>query len=117
MPEFRYELCDLAGLADADIKGAVLLRVALLVMKHIADPRLAEQLPEIFGLLQTLAEKPTALGYLETLLRYLTAAATRLTEPDIQQALAEILPALEEKLMPTIAETWLERAEQSPIMP
>jgi len=109
VPEFRYELCDLAGLADADIKGAVLLRVALLVMKHIADPRLAEQLPEIFGLLRTLAEKPTALGYLETLLRYLAAAATRLTEPDIQQALAEILPALEEKLMPTIAETWLER--------
>jgi predicted transposase/invertase (TIGR01784 family) len=109
VPEFRYELCDLAGLADADIKGAVLLRVALLVMKHIADPRLAEQLPEIFGLLRTLAEKPTALGYLETLLRYLAAAATRLTEPDIQQALAEILPTLEEKLMPTIAETWLER--------
>jgi len=73
------------------------------VIQVLADPRLAEQLPEIFGLLRTLAEKPTALEYLETLLRYLAAAATRLTEPDMQQALADILPTLEEKLIPTIA--------------
>ncbi len=109
VPEFRYELCDLAGLADAEIKGAVLLRVAMLTLKHIADPRLAEQLPELFGLLAELAGKRTALEYLKTLLVYLSMAATHVEESDIEQALATGLPKLKEKVMPTIAENWLER--------
>jgi hypothetical protein len=35
-PAFCYALCDLTGLADTDIRGAVLLRITQWIMKHIA---------------------------------------------------------------------------------
>ena len=73
-PDFRYALCDLTGLADTDIRGAVLLRITLWIMKHIADAQLAERLPEIIRLLRELSEQQTLLDYLETLLRYLATA-------------------------------------------
>lgn len=91
-PEFRYALCDLTGLADTDIRGAVLLRVTLWIMKPIADAQLAERLPKIVRLLRELSEKRTLLDYLETLLRYLTTATDKLSERDIGQALNEVLP-------------------------
>lgn len=108
MPEFRYVLCDLSRLSDAEIKGIVWLRVALLLLKHIADPTLAEQLPAIFDLCRELGSKRTALGYLETLLRYLSAAAKTVSIHDIRRAIATTLPKLEERLMTTIAEAWIE---------
>ncbi len=111
-PEFRYALCDLTGLADTDIRGAVLLRVTLWIMKPIADAQLAERLPKIVRLLRELSEKRTLLDYLETLLRYLTTATDTLSERDIGQALNEVLPLLEEKFMPTLAEKWLEQGRQ-----
>ncbi|MFO1429141.1 MAG: Rpn family recombination-promoting nuclease/putative transposase [Candidatus Competibacteraceae bacterium] len=111
MPEFRYVLCDLSRLSDAEIKGIVWLQVALLLMKHIADPTLAEQLPAIFGLCRELGSKRTALGYLETILRYLSAASKTVGIHDIRRAIATTLPKLEERLMPTIAEEWLEEGK------
>jgi predicted transposase YdaD len=111
-PEFRYALCDLTGLADTDIRGAVLLRVTLWIMKPIADAQLAERLPGIVRLLRELSEQRTLLDYLETLLRYLTTATDKLSERAIGQALNEVLPLLEEKFMPTLAEKWLEQGRQ-----
>jgi hypothetical protein len=57
-PDFRYALCDLTGLAEAELQGTILLRVTLLVMKHIADERLADRLPGLFRMLRELGEKP-----------------------------------------------------------
>jgi hypothetical protein len=78
-------------------------------MKYIGDPQLAARLPEIFGLLAVFGEQRTVLGYLETLLRYLATAAITLSEADVRHALVEVLPTLEERIMPIMAETWLEQ--------
>ncbi len=109
LPDFRYVLCDLSELDAAEIQGNALLRVALLTMKYIGDPQLAARLPEIFGLLSVFGEQRTVLGYLETLLRYLVAAAVTISETDVRRALVEVLPTLEERIMPTMVETWLEQ--------
>ena len=109
LPDFRYVLCDLSSLDAAEIQGHALLRVALLMMKYIGDPQLAARLPEIFGLLAVFGEQRTVLGYLETLLRYLAAAAVTVSEADVHHALVEVLPTLEERIMPTMVETWLEQ--------
>jgi len=108
LPDFRYVLCDLSGLDAAEIQGNALLRLALLTMKYIGDPQLAARLPEIFGLPAVFGEQRTVLGYLETLLRYLATAAVTVREADVRRALVEVLPTLEERIMPTMAETWLE---------
>ena len=84
LPDFRYVLCDLSGLDAAEIQGNALRRVALLTMKYIGDPQLAARLPEIFGLLSVFGEQRTVLGYLETLLRYLAAAAVTISEADVR---------------------------------
>ena len=110
-PDFRYVLCDLTGLAETEISGAVLLRVALLLMKHISAPRLAERLPEVFGLLRELGDRRTVLRALETLLRYLAAAAETVSEEDLRRALAAALPEPEETLMATLAQQWLEQGQ------
>ena len=52
-------------------------------------------------------------GYLETLLRYLAAAAVTVNEAEVRRALVEILPTLEERIMPTMVETWLEQGIQT----
>jgi len=101
-------LCDLSRLADDKIIGNVWLRMAMLVMKHIVDPQLAEQLPGIFELCRELQSKRTVLEYLEVLLRYLSAAATTVTDHDLRCAIATTLPTLEEPLMATMAEVGLE---------
>ena len=63
---------------------------------------------EIFGLLSVFDKQRTVLGYLETLLRYLATAAVTVREADVRRVLVEVLPTLEERIMPTMAETWLE---------
>ncbi len=68
---------------------------------------LAEPLPAIFDLCRELGSKPTALGYLETILRYLSAASKTVSTHDIRRAMAMTLPKLEERLMATMAEEWL----------
>ena len=63
-------------------------------------------------LLRELSEQRTLLDYLETLLRYLITATDTLSERAIGQALNDVLPLLEEKFMPTLAEQWWEQGRQ-----
>ena len=111
-PDFRFELCDLAGLSDESIRGQVLLRTTLLLMKHIADSNLTERLPAIFGLLRALGRQRTVVGYLEALLTYLATATDTLSEDDLHRAIQAALPNEEEALMPTLAEQWFTQGQQ-----
>ena len=57
-----------------------------------------------------------ALGYLETVLRYLAQVAGELNESILKAALLEALPSdIGDKLMPTLAETWHEQGLQKGI--
>ncbi len=69
VPDFRFILYDLSRYSDEEIKGEILLKVALLIMKHIFDEKLAPKLPGIFELFRELLSKDTGLKYIETLLR------------------------------------------------
>jgi predicted transposase/invertase (TIGR01784 family) len=108
-PEFAYQLCDLSAYNDDEIKGEVTLRALLLLLKHIFDDRLAEQLPAILSLLRTLATQKTGLEFLETILRYVTQAAEKITERELAQALAEAFTPTGGVTMTTLAEKWIEQ--------
>ncbi|MCA1787859.1 MAG: Rpn family recombination-promoting nuclease/putative transposase, partial [Desulfobacteraceae bacterium] len=54
IPDFGLELYDLHRFSDEQIKGKILSRVALLLLKHIRDPDLQKKLPDILALLKTL---------------------------------------------------------------
>jgi len=57
IPDFGVELYDLHQFTDGQIKGNILSRVALLLLKHIRDPDLQQKLPDILALLKNLGEK------------------------------------------------------------
>ena len=56
---------DLSLHSQTEIRGDVLLSVCLEVMRHIHSGELGDRLPEMVGLLRELADKETALEYLE----------------------------------------------------
>ena len=113
VPEFSCLLYDLGKYTDEEIKGAVILKVAILLMKHIFSKDLGEKLPEILGLLVEIMDKQTGLEYLQTILRYLSSAGEHLNKEEVREALTKTFVEQGGNLMATLAEQWIEegRAE------
>jgi predicted transposase/invertase (TIGR01784 family) len=112
IPDFEHHLCDLTAYSDEEIRGAVTLRAALLLMKHIFDPDLLDRLPAVLGLLRELARGRTGLETIETFLRYLVSASDAIDAEGLHHALEASLPGTGETLMPTLAEKWYEDGRQ-----
>jgi len=73
IPDFRYLLFDLTRFSDEEIRGTILVRVVLLMLKYVFNPAFEDKLPGIFRLFSDLLRQETGLQTLETLLRYLIA--------------------------------------------
>jgi len=56
VPDFEYILYDLGRYSDEEIRGEVLLRAVLTLMKHIFDPDIHQNLPAIFKLFKDLSD-------------------------------------------------------------
>ena len=113
-PNFQYWLSDLSQYPDEIIKGEIILRVALLLLKHIFSKELHQRLPEIFTLLQDLLKQQTGMDYLESVLRYLGAAGENITEEELNQAVKSAFPEGGVK-MSTIAQKWFEQGQEQGI--
>ena len=111
-PEFRYELVDLSLHSQTEIKGELLLRVILGVMRNIHSGELDTRLPEIVALLSDLADRETALECLAAVLRYVAGASDKVTTADLERAAAAALPVAGGEVMPTLAEQWIEEGRQ-----
>jgi predicted transposase/invertase (TIGR01784 family) len=107
VPEFRCMLFDLGSIEDEELKGDVILTVALLLMKHIRDPELVKKLPKIKNLLGKIKNKETALRILEAILSYLAKSAENLQPADLQEVVPEVFYE-GGKVMSTLAERWME---------
>jgi predicted transposase/invertase (TIGR01784 family) len=114
IPDFQYVLWDASSYPDKDIKGAIILRVALLIFKYIFRPELRERLPGILGLFRELVTKRTGMEYLETVLRYILNAAPtgNISYEDLKAAVDEALPQRGGEIMLTIADTLIEQGMQ-----
>ncbi|MEE4355888.1 MAG: Rpn family recombination-promoting nuclease/putative transposase, partial [Desulfococcaceae bacterium] len=71
IPDFSYILCDLSRYEDHEIRGMLMLRIGLLVMKYIFREDLTDRLPEVLSLFQELMNQTTGVEYLKTVLTYL----------------------------------------------
>ena len=116
VPNFRFPVADLSEYDDDQIKGEVMLRVALLLMKYIFSDKLAERLPEILGLLRDLASRNTGLEFLETIIIYLAKGTNKLTERQLGEALQKALPDLGGDTMTTLAEKWFQEGEEKTLL-
>ena len=107
VPDFSYLVCDLSRYSNEDIKGMVLLRVTMLLLKYVMSDELRGQLPEIFKLLKELSAKDTGMEYLRTVLVYLSKSTEKINKEGIKEALEKAFPSEGGKIMPTIAEEWI----------
>jgi len=114
IPDFQYLLWDASGYSDQEIRGKVMLRVALLTMKYIYREDLREHLPELFGLLRDFSEKKTGMEFIETMIRYLLNAAPKehLTYEDVKDAVERALSERGGAIMPTIADSLIEEGKK-----
>jgi len=112
IPDFRYLLYDISHKDDAELKGDVLLKVGLLLFKYVLRDDLPEHLPGILVLLKELSAKSTGLEFLEAVLRYLSGGTEKIDEENLRRAVETALPYEGGKLMPTIAEKWVEKGMQ-----
>jgi len=112
LPDFSYVVCDVSKFSDEEIKGMVKLKAALLLFRYILHDELVDRLPGILGLLKELTTKRTGMEYLETVLSYLSRGSDRVDEEDLRRAVEEAFPLTGGKIMPTLAEKWIEQGIQ-----
>jgi len=112
IPDFKYLLCNISDYSDDEIRGAVILRVGMLIFKYVFREELPERLPEILGLLRKLLTKRTGMEYLETILTYLVNATEKLTEEDLGKAVHSVLNLKGDDLMATLSEKWRKEGEK-----
>lgn len=101
IPNFEYLVHDLTRYADDEIKGTVLARVVMLLFKHIHDPDILRQLPNIFARMQELLTMENGLHCIETLLRYVFNALEEIT---VAQLVTITEQSLKGELVMTLAE-------------
>lgn len=105
--DFTYQLCDLSAYSDDEIKGHAALRAGLSLLKYIFRDELWPQLAGLFELYKLLPEQ-SALEYLRTAMRYISATTDRADIPKVRQALSQAFPVNEGGLMQTMAQAWIE---------
>jgi len=115
LPDFTYALCDISCVSDDEIKGIVILKSTLLLLKYILRDELRDQLPKILGLLGELTGKKTGMEYLETVLTYVSRGTDSVDEEDVRRAVKEAFPVIGGEIMPTLAEKWIKQGMQQGI--
>jgi predicted transposase/invertase (TIGR01784 family) len=104
VPDFKYLLYDLSRYTDDQIKGTVMARVTMLLLKHIFDRNVADKLPDIFLLLKELSMQETGLQYFESLIKYVFSNVEDITTGDIQSIVSKTLPEDKGDIIMTLAE-------------
>ena len=104
IPDFQFLLYDLTRYRDDDIKGMIVSRVGLLVMKHIFSDNLPEVLVRVMELLAELSDKKRALDYVETIIRYVINASEAVSLRDLQKIIKQSYFQKKEGELMTIAE-------------
>ncbi|MBD3314867.1 MAG: Rpn family recombination-promoting nuclease/putative transposase, partial [Chitinivibrionales bacterium] len=106
IPTFAAEIYDLSHLPDEEIRGELLVRASLLVMKYIFDPALIEHLPRILLLWEEVARAKGAKECLEIVIRYLASTLPAENRSDLSRAVVTAIKE-SEVIMPTIAQKWV----------
>ncbi|MCI0525342.1 MAG: Rpn family recombination-promoting nuclease/putative transposase [Acidobacteria bacterium] len=113
--KLRFYLWTLSTYDKSLLRGAVILRAGLLMMKAIFTPDNREFIAQLKEILELLIRDPApaATEYLRTILRYTAAARRELAPESLRQVVTDNLPKPEaERLMSTVAEIWVQQGLQ-----
>lgn len=113
VPNFKYILYDLSLYPDEEIKGSAQTRIMLTLLRDILTKTgipLKESIYRALYYLNDLEDKESAVGYVETVMRYIFSVAKDLTSRDVEQMIhqLEINKIEGSDLAMTLAEMWRE---------
>ena len=111
VPDFEYYLVNLTSLKDEEIRGAVVVRLFVLVLKHIFEEGLGGRLDEILELLVEVMQQSSGIEMATALLRYIARSGVRVKKEVVTQKLLAVLPKEGGILMQTMAEEWIEEGK------
>ena len=104
IPDFEFLLYDLTRYRDEEIKGMIISRVGLLVIKHIFRDDLTDQLKRVMELLAELSDKKRALEYVETIIRYVINASDAVSLDELKHIIVHSYFQQKEGELMTLAE-------------
>lgn len=110
-PDFEYHLVNLTQLSDQEIRGEIITRLFVLVLKHIFEPELGGRLDEILALAAKVMNLSSGMEMVVALLRYIARSAVGVKKETVAQKLLEILPNEGGVLMETMADAWIKEGE------
>ena len=110
VPSFGYQLVDLSGPSDAEIKGRVLTRLVQLAMRWIFDAQPVERLRELLALIEQIEDRDTAVEVLESLLRYFVQGTQRVDEPTVRALLKQTSNG--DPIMQTFIDRYIEQGQR-----
>lgn len=108
-PDFRYDLLDLSVAGDVEIRGAAATQACALLLREIWSPDLAQRLPGILSRLRQVPDSAAAKELLDVLASYVVTSSDAVTQAEVQAATEAALDVEGDQVMPTIAQTLLER--------
>ncbi len=115
IPDFRFVLYDLTQFSDGQIKGTLLSRIVLLLLKHISDPDFMEKLPGIMALFNDLSDEESGLRNLETVLRYLFSTVENMTPEKMKTVIEHSISGVRGDIVMTLVEKWISEGYQKGI--
>ncbi len=104
VPDFEYVLFDFSPHSNEEIRGQVLLRAALMLMRHVFDPGVHDRLPEILKLILDVSETKSGLRAVETMLRYLFNEVPDLTVEKVKNMAEKHFAKEKKEVVMTVAE-------------
>ena len=104
IPDFEFLLYDLTRYRDDEIKGMIISRVGLLMIKHIFCDDLRDQLKRVMELLAELSDKKRALEYVETIIRYVINASDAVSLDELKHIIVHSYFQQKEGELMTLAE-------------
>lgn len=110
-PDFEFHLVNLTQLSDEEIRGTVITRLFMLVLKHIFEPELGGRLDEILALAAEVINLSSGMAIVAALLRYIGRSAAGVEKETVARKLLAVLPKEGGVLMQTMAEAWIEEGK------
>nr|WP_319491474.1 Rpn family recombination-promoting nuclease/putative transposase [uncultured Desulfobacter sp.] len=104
IPDFEFILYDLSQYTDDQIRGTIMARVTMLLLKHIFESDVADKLPGIFMLLKELSEQETGLQYFESLIKYVFSNVEEITTEKFHTLVSNALSEEQGGIIMTLAE-------------
>lgn len=117
---FRIFFNDVSKYSDEDIKGSLQTRIMLTLLRDMVTKNglaLRKSIERALYYLLELEDKETAVGYLETMLRYIFSTAKDLTEKDAKQIQKTLETAKFKgsEFVVTLADIWREQGREEGI--